>query len=412
MTGLAPSTLAVDGRARRGRSQPLSVYQVLGERFQAALKSVERASGRPRIRLADISAAWHADGTYAGVASFDLDPAGAAQVVLTVPAQVELVHVSVSGLAVSQAPAGPDSCALPLQSTQLPQRIEAVFRGTWSGRGAPMNRVQLPAPGIEGVEVDHTLWTVYAPLSAGPAAPLESSGILTPVRQELSRLEATESILDLASHVASDQALEEVRRWYAPWNARFVAARNRIQRLSRFAARPSAARDQELDALNRQEQAIAERLGVGPGSPEEPTPQAESALLLDTLCSRSQEPVRYASDGDLPALTLRYPHALGSHYVSRLLVALAAVALGALLFRTLRGRKLAIAPWAAALLLGMLAWLWLEPRRWDWPWCSDRSRPCSRAVARSPAQSAVDAGDVKSSRPTYPRRPATAATPS
>ncbi len=168
------------------------------QEHRAGQRPTAGAAGRYLRRLAP-------DGGFAGVASFDLDPAGSAQAVLNVPPEVELVHLSVAGLPVAAAPAGPDSWRVALQSTQLPQRIEAVFRGALAARSGTINRVQVSAPGIEGVEVDRTLWTVYGPPSAGPAL-LEPTGNLTPVRQELSRLEAAESILDLASRVASEQA--------------------------------------------------------------------------------------------------------------------------------------------------------------------------------------------------------------
>ena len=361
MTGLTPTTAPADWRMRPSSAQPTIFYQVLGERFQAAIKSIERVSGRPRVRLADISAAWHADGAFTGVASFDLDPAGSGQAVLNVPPQVEVVHLSVAGLPVAAAPAGPDSWRFALQSTQLPQRIEVVFRGSLGARSGAINRVQVPAPGIEGVEVDRTLWTVYGPPSAGPATLLEPTSGLTPVRQELSRLEATESILGQALNVASEQAPEEIRRWYAPWNARFVTARNRVQELARQANRPSAARDQQLESLNRQEMSIAERLGIGSGSPEEASQSFDAARIFDAVSDRGQEPARCLSAGDAPALTLRYPRSPGNQFVWRLLAALLVVALATAVSRALRQGSFALSPRVVALLLSLFTWLCLAP---------------------------------------------------
>jgi hypothetical protein len=309
--------------------------------------------------LADILAAWHADGTFAGVASFDLDPAGSAQAVLNVPQEVELVHLSVAGLPVAAALAGPDSWRFALQSTQLPQRIEVVFRGALVASAGPADRVQVPAPGIEGVEVDRTLWTVYGPPSAGPASLLEPTSILTPVRQELSRLEATESILDQASRVAGEQAIEEIRRWYAPWNARFVAARDRIHELTRLANPPSAARDRELEALNRQEMSIAERLGIGAGLPEDASVPFESARLFDAVSTRGQEPVRCLTAGNARALTLRYPRSIGSHFGWRLLAALLAATFAVTIGRTQRSWTITLSPWTLAFCLSLFAWLCL-----------------------------------------------------
>ena len=272
------------------------------------------------------------------------------------------MHVTVAGLPAASAPAGPDGWRLVLQSAQLPQRVEAIFRGTLPAGGSPPRRVELPAPSIDGVEVERTLWTVYAPAAAGMAIPPEPTGALSPVRQELARLESNEAVLDLGSHVAGEQSPEEIRRWYSAWNARFVAARDRIQQWSRAGGRASAARDQELEDLSRREQSVAERLGVGPGAAEQAAGPFEAARLLDGLGPRGQEPLRYLSEGDVPSLALRYPHAPAGDFVPRLLVALVVAALGAPGRAVVRraGRS-SWRPWLVLVPLGLLAWLCLEP---------------------------------------------------
>ncbi len=113
--------------------------------------------------------------------------------------------------------------------------------------------------------------------------------------------------------------------------------------------------------MNRQEQAIVERLGIGSGLPEEAGVSFESARLLDGLSARGQEPARYLSEGDVPALTLRYPYPAGSYFVPRLLAALSAVAVAVSLWRARRRRTIAIAPWVVALVLSLFTWLCLEP---------------------------------------------------
>ncbi len=181
-TGLTATTVPAEWQPPLSATWPMSFYQVLGEHFQAALKSIDRPTGRPRVRLADIHAAWHADGAYAGVASFDLDPAGSTEAILDVPPKVELVHLSVAGLPVAASPVGADKWRFELGSTQLPQRIEAVFRGVLSAKSEPIRRMHVPAPGIEGVHVDRTLWTVYGPPSAGTPALPDAASQCTPVR--------------------------------------------------------------------------------------------------------------------------------------------------------------------------------------------------------------------------------------
>src|SRR5262249_52459845 len=158
-----------------------------------------------------------------------------------------------------------------LGSPQLPQRVEAVFRIAPTRDLEFKGDVQLVAPWLEGFEADHTLWTVYAPQGIPMIAP-EAVGLVPAARQEFSRLESLKAVLDLTPQSAAEQSPDEVSRWYAPWRGRFIASVDRIRRLAIASNRPSAAREQDLDALINEETAIGRRLGAGSPPPGQAGP--------------------------------------------------------------------------------------------------------------------------------------------
>jgi hypothetical protein len=113
--------------------------------------------------------------------------------------------------------------------------------------------------------------------------------------------------------------------------------------------------------LNRQEMSIAERLGVGSGFPEEASVPLDSARLFDAVSSGPTEPARCLTAGDAPALTLRYPRSVGTHFVWRLLAALLAVAVAAAASRLLRQGDMTLSPWIVGVILSLFTWLCLAP---------------------------------------------------
>ena len=137
--------------------------------------------------------------------------------------------------------------------------------------------------------------------------------------------------------------------------------------------------------FNRQEQAIAERLGVGPGSPEEPTPRSRIGRSCSTRCVRVPRSRCVCRPMGCACANAALSACAGKPLCVAVACGLGRRRLGSIALPHAARPNLAIAPWAAALLLGMLAWLWLEPSAWDWPWCSDRSRPARAAVAREPS---------------------------
>ena len=166
-SGLQKAQLPAEFRKLPISPESFSAYQVLGDHFQASLKSRERAAAAPHVRLADISIDWQADGACHGVAVFDLEPAGASSCLLQLPQRYRLLHASVDGLSALAVPRGDGRWRLSLGPQQLPQRIEVVFAGELTGL-SDRTRKRFEAPSLVDLPVDRTLWTIYAPAQNQP----------------------------------------------------------------------------------------------------------------------------------------------------------------------------------------------------------------------------------------------------
>jgi len=261
------------------KSQPLgyNVYRIQAPSFQARLQTTEPERGHPSVKLVDISVRSLVDGSYQGVAWFDLNPSGLKECELLLPPGTRLLHASVANMPVMLAPVGagsspsvleraaaetdsttqtPDAAStapqqaereggasavatattevqprrwrVPLVSSRLVQRIEVVYQS----RG---ELGKLQAPQLTGIPVEQTLWTVQLPRGVELVGASEE--------------QATESAIDLArarsisgviAAVSYDESLEEMARWYQPWVQRFHHVLNRL--------RQSAGRDDDAQA--------------------------------------------------------------------------------------------------------------------------------------------------------------------
>jgi len=261
-SGLRKAQLPAEFQKLPISPESLNAYQVIGDRFQATLKALEHTAAAPRVRLADVSIAWQADGRLRGVAIFDLEPAGASSCVLRLPNGQRLLHASVDGLSALAASRGANHWRLALGPQHLPQRIEIVFSGdrTPMTAGAP---TQLEAPSLVNLQVDRTIWTIYAPpqFIAGPRA--EEVVSLSRSQFDLFRLQSAVDMLDLPADVAADQAPEEIARWYRRWKRRFTAARSTLKwHLSADAPSVGAAEEGLSRKIDDRQKLAAKRLGV------------------------------------------------------------------------------------------------------------------------------------------------------
>jgi hypothetical protein len=359
-TGLVDAPLPSDLQKRLALPPGTGSFHVLGEHFQASLKTIEHTPSSPRVRLADIHYAWQTDGDYYGVSAFELTPASASTAVVKLPAGMTLVSLTVADLPVAVVQTGSQGWQFALGPPQLPQHVEVVFRGSLADGRLASGPLRFEAPVLAGLEVEETLWSVYGPASAGRGDPIDAVP-MTATAEELERLEATKSILALAAHVASEQMPEEMDRWNSLWRGRFLAARGRFSRLALTSNQAAGRRD--LERWTREEAEIAARPGIAPIAAAVPSAPAFEPLQL-VVANVATDPsfVGCKFVGSAPALTVRYTQVsrgdlgwriLASVLLSSLAVWLVwkrpAIATG----RTSSPRMLA--------LLGLCWWLWLAP---------------------------------------------------
>jgi hypothetical protein len=136
------------------------LFQVTGSRFQASIKRLEGAASVPQVRLADVRMIHADDGSWLGVASFDLEPAGLSHCQLQMPEGYELLQATVA----DQAAVGmrSDSTAtrwrLMLHHNQLlstlkccsARRAMRVIQPAKSGSFAPRNWPMCPSSARSG----------------------------------------------------------------------------------------------------------------------------------------------------------------------------------------------------------------------------------------------------------------------
>ncbi len=362
--GLRATRLPDEFRKTLTAPETFTAYQALGEHFQAALKSVERMAGVPLVRLADVQIAWRPDGVCYGTAAFDIEPAGAVNCLLQIPPHYHMIHATVTGLPAMLEPAGQNRWRVSLGSPQLPQHVEVLFSGQLPQNSWGTDRWRLDAPAILDLEVDRTLWTIYAPSQAGQAAVLEGQSNITAAQQELLRSKTVAAMQDLANDVAADQLPEEIVRWYRPWQGRFERSRAIVRRESLAASRSKPSHEEnEVRALEQDQAAVAKRLGASTAM--QPRPQCafcdEPSEIL-SLLQTGHRPTLGIFRGGERQVNIRYPLIPSGDAVPRFMAALACVAGGLasvwLLKRTAWTTRSAA---SYAVVIGLVWWLVLHP---------------------------------------------------
>jgi hypothetical protein len=251
-SGLQGAKLPAELRRLATAADAVATYQVVGEHFQAALKSVEQISGTPQARLADMNVVWHPDGFYFGSAAFDLEPAGIASCVFEAPTEIQILSATVSGVTASLEPAGVNLWSVNLASRQLPQQIEILFRGQAIESPWEPGRWRLLAPAIKGLEVERSLWTIHSPTAASALEIVGAANPSSPTTIELARLKSQVALLDAAQYVAADQSPDELARWYRPWRKLVDQSSDAARREQLLVAgRKPYESDGELQALKR-----------------------------------------------------------------------------------------------------------------------------------------------------------------
>ncbi len=358
--GLSRAELPAQFAEIRGDVAANSVYRVDGDQFQASLRGVQRAASTARVRLADIHLAWQPDGLCQGVASFDIEPAGATRCKLELPTAHQLVHASIEGLPALLVKTGDNVWQVNLGPAQLPQRLDVVFRGPYSGAG---EHKRFEAPRLPELEVDETLWTIYSPdqfTVESAALPVKA---ITSSEQELCRLRAIAALSQLPAEIVGEHLPDEIVRWYQPWRRRYAASRAGLMEDLASGRQDLEQSAEEIEArqLDAQISAVDARLAARTPSPRSISVIRSPAELLQ-VGQTSSKAIRYVVEREAQSLDLHYAFPTAPGWAGRILVATVVVVVAAGALFLLRGRTLPkFAPGLVTVTTGTVWWLALSP---------------------------------------------------
>jgi hypothetical protein len=355
--GLTVTPLPPELQKQFEPSEGNQTYRVTGEQFQAQLKTIDRATRAARVSLADVQIAWHSGGYCYGVASFDVDATGIGQAVVNMPRDFELVHLTVGGLPTPVQSVGENDWRFDLGLAQLPQRIEAVFRGKLADDPTNQKNVSFLAPALQGLKAENTLWTIFSPLDVELAVEPPNVQGVNGIQQELTRLR---SIMPLIESVTRASGEQDILRWNAAWHGRIVQIRGRALEHSMIENASSSAKTGEISEFNRDIAQIDERLGPAPI--EGSRPNWEPTAIMPLTSAQGSRPVRYAFHSDVRSLDVGYWRQYPSNFGWRLLIAAGFMGLAVYLFRRLRmPLSWQVSPWRMTLAIAAFWWLFLAP---------------------------------------------------
>jgi len=170
----------VSRESETGSPSPVSVslptsenYEVLtvsGPDFNARLIP---SGNRPTVHLNDVQLYLRKNGYISGVSTFDLQGNGTDHCVLILPEPYELVSITAGGVTARGTPLAPGRWMFDLWSSQLPQKVEVVFRGRFTVANESTEETLLPMyvserletlpielPSLESTNVLGTIWTL------------------------------------------------------------------------------------------------------------------------------------------------------------------------------------------------------------------------------------------------------------
>jgi hypothetical protein len=353
---------------------------VLGETFEATLKSVEKSVGQPHVRLADIAMSAPDGGHAYGTATFDLEPAGSSNCVLELAEHTRLVHVRVNGLPAAVRPVAqsPLNLSVALGSGKLPQHIEIVFQSEWPADAPGATERRLPAPVLVRTPVEATLWSLSGP-AGRESSEATNAATITPLQQDLDRLEASWQLLNSAAAVLAEESPDTSAAWYAPWARRLLANRSDIQRQRGHESATDAANsgaasiEAEARSIDEQGARLAHRLGTWTllADLSAARPAADGVIQLwQASDPTNQAATGFYVHGFSPALGLVVPHAEPSAWSIRFGMALAGSTIVGLFFWIGDRRSVrAVAtrwPYWIGVVVGLLWWLTLTPSLLGW----------------------------------------------
>ncbi|MGD9724246.1 MAG: hypothetical protein AB7O59_23990 [Pirellulales bacterium] len=358
--GLARAKLPAGILVHEREADSPAAFHVEQDRFYAALKGVQRASASARVKLADIYLVPQPAGQCQGVATFDIEPAGATSCVLELPDGCRVLHAAVDNVPACLRELGSNRFRVSLGPPELPQRFEVTYASTFASHS---DGRKLPAPRLLDLEVDQTLWTVYSDdLPQPPAAKNKTVQRVSAMQQELQRLRTITEVAQLPAEIRGEHLPQEIVRWFRPWRLRYTATREALAGALAEAG-PNAEQSTaavEARSLDQQLAAVDARLGA----PDDRLPGSLQLIQPAELLRASGghgEVQRFASKGSLQYLEITDQRAATAP-AGRFALALAICALAGVVIYQLGDRELPkLSPGVVLVVAGVAWWLLLSP---------------------------------------------------
>jgi hypothetical protein len=370
--GLKPVALPPGLAAPPVAPQLPAAYELQSNSPQAVLNLVDRTNRAPNVLLADVHLAWQADGSYQGLAAFDLEPAGLSNCPLYLPSHARLICVSVDGVSTVPQPEAESLWQVPLQSTTIPQRLEVLFAGRLP---SPASTGVLPfeAPALGRLPTRHALWSISGPADFQPRLP-GTAKPAGPLEMDVVRLQEISSVTDLILNLSmrADES-DKTDQWQDIWCRRWEACRQQIRRNSDAVPSPSRrTMAGQIAVLDRKYKELRGRFsrGSGPATEAAESSILESPQLWHGCTASPQTTVRCVAAAGPSVLLVGVQHTRADPWLYRLLAALGCALLLPLLalgsVRRSACRFCCRWPAAVGVAVGLAWWLWLQPSILGW----------------------------------------------
>lgn len=364
---LLPEALPA-GLSGAAPSVPYDSFRVLADPYRAMLGNQASAAGQPRVRHAETLLTCLGPGICLGRTTLDVEPAGAAAIVLHVPRELQLLHCTVEGVDAALIPKAPAQWEVPLAQALLPLRLELGFTCAMPP-GTPWQPMTLVSPSPVELPVSQWLWVVRTP-DRSAVSGVTAWRTISAVELERQRLRNLTALLAGAADPLTRRGGEDAENWYRIWASRLrdsqlrlLAWSERRDESQRTALREEVARsvrEQDALALRVKLQHIWQQVKDRTIRPQ---PADDSMALWEGGPAEYHGPdaQQLVGESQRPHLELRPPRLL-----PMLWYAVAAVLLSTAICAALVARR--CGPdwgwrWSRLLLTaaGVAWWLWLRP---------------------------------------------------
>lgn len=195
----------------RQRDDGFVSYSAAFSDFRAELVSVTRGDKTARVALRDVA---YVSGEIhdTGVATFYMQPSGATDTTLVMPAGTELLSMIAFGVPVQAIPVTENTWTVPFSSRELPHRLQVVYR---RDSGSASRPIVAPTIAVDSEAADAiTLWTVTRAISERTGWHHDNA-TQESVQQSVARLKVMETLLENTTGPANHAPSMEA--WRRDW---------------------------------------------------------------------------------------------------------------------------------------------------------------------------------------------------